>query len=210
MRFLSLLIAGATAICLASTAAAEDRTLAPARLSSLSVSGGVRVEAIAGPVRSVTLSGEAEELSHTRLRETKTGVEVERRCTFGCNSRRNKLTLRVVSPDLSELVLAQGVDATVTGVSAPDFKLVAKQGVELTVTGQCQSLIIDGAMGVSLDASGLQCQTALVKGAMGADIDFFASEKADVSASMGASVRIRGGAKDVTSKASLGGSIERD
>lgn len=193
---------------LGGVAHAEQRSFSPPWLESLEASGGIRIDGGVGPTSSAVLEGSERALSRVTVTQTATGLKVVRRCIGGCRND-GDVTLRVTAPSLTNIRLAQGVEARIVVDNPAALAVDAMQGVQLTLVGRCGALNINGRMGADIEAKGLECREATVNGAMGADISVFASERASVEATMGASVDVHGGASQLASKASMGGSVER-
>lgn len=203
--FAAMLICAAAA----GPAFAETRQVDVRSLRSLHVEGPFDVVASPG-APSAVLEGDADDLARVGVEQTADGLRVWRKCTAFCNDRGFDVTLRVTAPDLSNLHFAKGVDAKITGSTAPQMAIDIAMGVDLAIAGTCDALRAKAAMGASLSARDLVCRTVDVQAAMGADARVHATASVNAKASMGASIEVAGRPAERNADAGMGGSIDTD
>lgn len=208
----SVLIAagfGLGALGLAGPAAAESKTYNLSGFSEIDISAGLSAEIAVGGAYAVRAEGDPEALERLDLRVEGGALILarKRQMGWGWKNSHGRLTIYVTTPKLDGVEASSGASASASGVDAPEFRADVSSGASFSVTGVCGALRSDASSGASLDARDLKCQSLSADASSGASITAFASERVDASASSGASVRVRGGAKRVNADKSSGGSV---
>ncbi|OLF77935.1 hypothetical protein AWH62_04500 [Maricaulis sp. W15] len=174
---------------------------------SIDANGGFELVVVQGEGFSVELIGDADDFDRIDTEVDGHRLEIDQHS--GLFSRRHSLdvVVQVTLPAISELAFGRGISAEVTGIDSADLEVDVATGSSVRLSGRCGSLEIDASTGTSLRASDLVCARVEVDASTGASVSAHATEAADASASMGASVRIHGNPPARHSRSTMGGSV---
>ena len=174
---------------------------------SIDANGGFELVVVQGEGFSVELIGDADDFDKVETEVDGHRLEIDQ--NGGLFSRRHSLDVivQVTLPAISELAFGRGVSAEVSGIDSADLEVDVATGSAVRLSGVCGDLEIDASTGTSLRASELVCARVEVDASTGAAVSAHATEAADASASMGASVRIHGNPPVRHSRSSMGGSV---
>lgn len=197
-----LLLAGAAALAMASSAIAETRNLSG--FEGVAASGRYSVEVTIGSAFAVEVTGPEASRLRTWVDDDTLKIEPRNRPWFGSEPRIDA-SVRVTLPRLVSLAAARGADVRAADLQAGALSLAAAMGGEVTASGTCTALSAAASMGGAVDASDLQCTSADVAASMGGDARVFASQSLDAAASMGGSVRVGGAPAHTEIATSMGG-----
>lgn len=207
---ISLIAASALALGLAAAPAfAETKTYSLADFSNVDISAGLSAKIAVGGAYSVRAEGAAEALDRLDIRVEGDTLVLARKhqMNWGWNKSNGKVTIYVTTPKLDGVEASSGSSAATTGVNAENFRADVSSGASLSISGACGALQSQASSGASLSAGELKCKSVSADASSGANITAYASERVDAEASSGANVSVRGGAKEVNSNRSSGGSV---
>lgn len=219
-----------TSLLLTLGAHAETRTFDVSGFSALDVSSGLDVTFSTGEAFSVTAEHDYDNWDKLKIDVRGDTLYLSRKSTnwgWG-NSRKLKFAITVTAPELNrvesssgsdvvgsgltgELVVlksSSGSDLIVTNVSATNVKAYSSSGSDLDISGTCVELNANSSSGSDLDASDLKCRDVYADASSGSDIEAYATELAYGDASSGADVNIYGGASNIETDKSSGGSVK--
>ena len=225
----TLLLSAAAATGLALTAAAETRTYDMPAFDGIDVSAGLTLIFEASAEQSIvaeTERGDFDKLS-VKVEDGTLYLGRERSGWGWGGNRRNKFTITVSGPAISELEATSGSNATAngfqgdyieleassgaslraSGIVGGDVEIDASSGASLSAEGDCGRITIDSSSGASINARSLLCQHVTADASSGSSISAYATESVVGDASSGASVNVSGGATDVRTDKSSGGSV---
>ena len=194
-------------------AAAEVRTYDVGNFDGIDVSAGIEVRYVTGASRSVEVDDET--------------LVLKRQKKMNWGSKRQDYSVTVLVQSLSDIEASSGsyvegsglsgeeasIDVSsgartiVTGISAGEIDIETSSGSSVEASGTCSELEADASSGSTIDAGALQCTALVADVSSGASIRAHASERVDAEASSGGSIRVTGGATDVTIDKSSGGSV---
>lgn len=222
------LIAAST-LALALPATAETRTYDLPSFNAIDVSSGLSVVFEAGPEQSVVAETDGGDFDKIIV-EVEDDTLIVRRKRSNWNwggSRKNRFTVNVTGPAVSELDASSGSSLTANGV-AGDYVVIdassgasvrasgieggaveidTSSGSSMSVSGQCTRVSIETSSGSSVSGTSLECEEVTADASSGSSISAYATTRVNGEASSGASVTVRGGASDVRVDKSSGGSV---
>ncbi|WP_084397611.1 head GIN domain-containing protein [Henriciella aquimarina] len=222
-----------TAIALATTslaalpALAETRTYDVSAFDGIDVSAGIEVIYETGVTQSVVVENSKGDFDDIIVEVDDGDLVLKRPRKIGWGGRRTAYTVTVGAQALSEIEassgssvegsglsgeetsidVSSGARAVITNISTGEIDIEASSGSNVEASGTCNELEAEASSGASIDASSLQCTSLSADVSSGASIRAYASERIDADASSGGSVRVDGGATDVTIDKSSGGSV---
>ncbi len=199
----TLLIAGAAALALVTTASAETRALAG--FTGVAAEDQIDVFITIGQTYSVDVSGPDAARVRTEIRDQTLKISQANRGWFGRNHDLDA-TVRITMPRIDSIAAARGAEVTAHNITAGAMDLAAAMGGVIEIDGECTALSASVAMGGVLDADEFRCRSADVSAAMGGVAEVYATGTFDASAAMGGTIDIAGGASGDVS-ASFGGVI---
>jgi Putative auto-transporter adhesin, head GIN domain len=185
-------------------AGADTRSLAD--FTSVSASGGTRVELAIGPAFSVEVEGRDADRIITRVAAGRLVIEPVRDWRWG--GRRDAL-VRVAMPSLAGLDVSSGARLNASGVDAEALALDASSGAQLKITGLCRAFSAEASSGAHIDARALQCASGGIDASSGANVAVFVTGRLDVEASSGAQITTNENAEIGEISLSSGGSLRR-
>lgn len=211
MRFNRLTVLASTAIVALGLTApgfaqdSESRDLEG--FNAIDANGGFELVVVQGDAFSVELIGDADDFGDIDTEIDRGTLEIDQ--DSGWFTRRSSLdvVVQVTMPEINELEFGRGISAEVTAIDSDMLEVDASTGSSVRLSGSCGSLEIDASTGTSLRARNLVCTRVEVDASTGASVSAHATEAADSSASMGASVRIHGNPPSRHASSSMGGSV---
>lgn len=177
------------------------------RLSDIDIEGRFKVEIIPGEQAGATLAGEPDDLARLGVRYRDGKLRIWEKCRFACGGDDLDVIVRITAPELNEIELARGVEATASGLRVQALSVDVAMGASFRASGQCEMLKADVAMGGELSAEDLACRTVSVDAAMGGAAAVRASTEAKADASMGGAITIHGSPPRIDSSTAMGGTI---
>ena len=114
----------------------------------------------------------------------------------------------VVTVDV-EMPALDGVSGGVEGISTDAMRLEVALGATLSIEGACGSAMVSVHEGGTVNAKALECDAVTVEAAMGGMASVFASDKAIIQATSGASVDVYGNPTEYDGDDSFGAVIQR-
>ena len=224
------------AVCLASTASAQDQTYDFTDFNALDVSAGVEVNVVLGEefaVSAVAVSGDIDDLT---INQSGKILSISREATsggwslFGFGPSNDEFVVTITMPDVVTLDTASGSSTKIDGISkslqaidatsgsyihvsdaALDMiRIDISSGSEVRLAGTCEELAIDSSSGAMVNAGALSCGVVDISASSGAGVTTFATESVKADASSGASIRLGGDAAEVDTETSSGASITRN
>lgn len=227
MKHIALL--ATTACLLALPAAADTRNYDVGNFSEIDASRGVKVIYEAGDGQSIIGESERGDLDRLIIKTEDNRLIVSRKNSgnwFG-GGNRDKFTVRVTAPAISAIDASSGSYVSATGVAGDTVELSASSGstvdagnvqgnrvsldsssgATLNAAGTCNEADAEASSGSSIVAQDLICSSVAADVSSGASINGHATASVRAEASSGGSIRINGGATDIESKKSSGGSV---
>ncbi len=221
-------LAGLAAGAVAATPAfAETRTFSVSDFDAIDVSAGIKVYYETGVPQSVSVENEKGDFSDIKVEVDDGALILSRAKKINWGGKRESYTVTVGVPSLSDieassgsyiegsglsgddasLDVSSGARAVITNASVGDIEVEASSGSSAEISGSCTEIDADASSGASIDASDLQCTALEADVSSGASISAYATNRVNADASSGGSVRVSGGATDVTIDKSSGGSV---
>jgi len=208
-------------------AAADVRTYDVGNFDGIDVSAGIEVRYETGASRSVEVENENGDFSDIAVEVDDETLVLKRQKKMNWGSKRQDYSVTVSVQSLSDIEassgsyvegsglsgeeasidVSSGARAIVTGISAGEIDIETSSGSSVEASGTCSELEADASSGSTIDAGALQCTALVADVSSGASIRAHASERVDAEASSGGSIRVTGGATDVTIDKSSGGSV---
>ncbi|WP_139792346.1 head GIN domain-containing protein [Henriciella litoralis] len=228
MKLKSLLAATTTLAVFAAPAIAETQTYSVATFDEIDVSSGINVIFEIGDTQSVEVENDKGDFSDIVVDVDEGALVLKRPKKFkmGFGKRRTDYTVRVVATSLNgieassgasaegsgltgdvDVGVSSGASAAISDIRADELEVEASSGSDVELSGTCVEIDADASSGADLDASGVQCERLTADVSSGASIRAYASKSVNADASSGGSVRVSGGATDVTIDKSSGGSV---
>ncbi len=220
-------LALATTAIAALPALAETKSYDVRDFDSIDVSAGIRVFYETGVPTSVTVENDDNDFSDIIVEVDDGELNLKRPRKMGWGNKRKPYTVRVGVASLSEIEassgssiegtgltgddvsidVSSGARAEISGISAGEVEIEVSSGSSVEASGTCTELDADVSSGASLNASKLECTSLVADASSGASTHAYASDRVNADASSGASVRVQGGATNVTIDKSSGGSV---
>jgi hypothetical protein len=201
------IIAGLALVSLAGAASAETRNVTG--FTGVSAADRIRVEVSVGPAYRVEVTGADARRVSTRVDDGTLRIRRTNRSIWG-GTPPIDATVRVTMPAIESLSSSMGADLNATGVNTRDVSLAAAMGGELSVAGACTTLDASVSMGGVIKAERLQCRDADVSASMGGEARIYASNRFEVSASMGGAVNVAGEGRAADVSLSMGGTLDQN
>ncbi|MEM5518737.1 DUF2807 domain-containing protein [Henriciella sp. AS95] len=215
-----------SAVALAAPAFAETQSYDVRNFDGIDVSAGIEVIFETGVSRYVTVENDKGDFSDIIVEVDDGDLILKRPRKMGWGKKRTPYTVRVGVESLSDIEassgssvegggmsgdvdidVSSGADVIVAGISAGEVDLESSSGSTVEVAGSCTTVEAEASSGASIDASNLQCTALVADVSSGASIRAYATDRVDADASSGGSVRVGGGATNVTIDKSSGGSV---
>lgn len=212
----------------ATPALAEIRDFEVPDFDEIDVSAGIKVYYETGVSRYVTVENKKGDFSDIEVEVDDGVLELSRKKKMNWGGgKREAYTVTIGVQSLSEIEASSGsyVEGTglsgndasidvssgakviITNISAEEVELDASSGAAIEASGSCTEVSADASSGSEIDASGLECTALIADVSSGASIRAHASDRVNAEASSGGSVRVSGGATNVTVDKSSGGSV---
>lgn len=207
-RFTALASTAIAALSLTAPGLAQDSEIRDiAEFTAIDANGGYELVVVQGDRFAVELIGDADDFAEIETEVDRGTLEIDQ--DSGWFTRRNSLdvVVQVTMPTIEELDFGRGIRAEVSGIDSDMLEVDSSTGTAVRLSGTCGSLEIDASTGTSLDARNLICARVDVDASTGASVVAHATEASDASASMGASIRIRGNPSSRHARSSMGGSV---
>ena len=112
-----------------------------------------------------------------------------------------------ISVDILTLDSSSGASMSVLGVTGGRVSANSSSGANLVVDGRCEQLLANASSGGSLAAQDFSCTKVAVNASSGGHASTRATASIDADASSGGTIAVFGGAPEVHSNTSSGGSI---
>ena len=173
----------------------------------IDANGGFELVIVQGETFAVELVGDADDFDRIETEVDGRRLEIDQHS--GLFSRRHDLdvVVHVTLPEISKLAFGRGISAEARNIDSDDLEIDAATGASVRLSGVCGSLEIDASTGTSVQAGELVCARTEVDASTGAAVAAHATDAADSSASMGASIRILGNPPVRHSRSAMGGSV---
>lgn len=224
----TILITAATGLALSFPATAETKNYTVGDFNQIDVSAGVEVIFQAGETQSIVAentNGKFEKL----ILETRGDTLVISRKSQSWFGGRNRERYKVVvtAPAVSSVEASSGANVKATGIigdqvalsvssgaslfaaniEAGYVDLEASSGSDLDAFGTCDKADFSSSSGASIDADELVCNSIDASASSGSSVRAHATVKVEGTASSGASVKVVGGATEISKDKSSGGSV---
>ncbi|WP_300375727.1 head GIN domain-containing protein [Henriciella sp.] len=109
--------------------------------------------------------------------------------------------------DDASIDVSSGAHVAITNIAAGEIEIETSSGSSVEASGTCNELEADASSGSEIRAEKLQCASVTADVSSGASIRAYATDSVNGDASSGGSIRVAGGAKNVTKDQSSGGSV---
>lgn len=171
----------------------------------LSTSAGLDVVYEVSDAYSIDIDVRRGDLDDVRIERDGDTLEIGRTRQNGWGwGNRLDATVTVFGPGLIDVDASSGSSATVSGISAADFRAEASSGADLDLSGTCETLRADASSGADIDASALRCEDGDIEASSGADIDAYLTGIVNIDVSSGADATVEGGARIGSAEKSSG------
>lgn len=200
----TLIFAALVFAALAAPAAADTR--AHSGFSRIRAADQLRVEVTIGPQYTVHVSGGDAHRIRTEVEDGALRIRQRDRGWFG-GGRPLDAVVRVTMPRLDGIAASRGVTVRAENVQAREFSIAGSMGAVVRITGSCSDVSVAGSMGAVIEAGQFECQTADVSASMGAEIRVNAQAQVEASASMGGAIDVVGSPQTREVGTAMGGSI---
>ena len=226
MKKAYLPIALTAAAALALPAMAETKSYDVRNFDGLDVSAGIQVEFETGVSRYVSVENKDGNFDDIIVEVDDGDLILKRPRKMGWGRKRPSYTVRVGVETLSDIEassgshvegagltgevdidVSSGAHVAVSDIQATEVDLEASSGSSLEASGSCTEVDAEASSGADIRAGGLQCTALVADVSSGASIRAYATDRVDADASSGGSVRVEGGATNVTIDKSSGGSV---
>lgn len=184
---LSALLAATTSGAWADTSKTYDFT----GFDELDIAAGVEVIYETGPAYGVVAEFHRGGPEDLKIRQDGERLYISRKMKSGWGDQL-RVTLKVKSPELSEIEASSGSSIRAAGIHAGSFDLRVSSGASAELSGSCSELRVKVNSGGSADAKDLQCVSVTATASSGGSARAFASERANSKTSSGGSVDIWG------------------
>jgi Putative auto-transporter adhesin, head GIN domain len=195
-------------------AVAETQAFQVDPFSGIDVKGGIKVFYETGPETSVIVEQADGDFSDIRIKTDDGELEIGRDSLGFLKSLRTNLsvdlvegdlkvkvngkqvpsyTVRVISPSISELDVAQSSILTASGLDSDEIELDASSSAKLIVTGRAASAELDASSSSLIDASGLLAGAIEIEATSSADVKARAvtASRAEIQASSSSDVELQ-------------------
>ena len=220
-------IALATAATATLPALAETRTYDVPDFDGLDVSAGIKVMYETGVPTSVEVENRKGDFDDIIVEVDDGDLVLKRPRKFGWGGNRAPYTVTVGVLSLSEVEVSSGAHVEGSGLTGEDASIEASSGAHVDITGiavgeieidsssgshieaagSCAELEAEASSGSTIRAEDLQCTSVSADVSSGASIRAYATDRVSGEASSGGSIRVEGGATNVTADESSGGSV---
>ncbi len=222
-----LIAAAAVTLALALPALAETRNYDVPSFTGIDVSAGIDVTFETGSAQSVSVENSNGKFGDIIV-EVRGDTLILKRPRRGLSwGKRQRYTVTVSAPILSNIEASSGADADGSGLSgaevtistssgadanvsaieAGNVSLSSSSGSDLKASGTCDQITADSSSGSDINAKNLHCVTGYADASSGSDIEIYASERATAEASSGADIDVFGGPEVTDIDKSSGGSV---
>jgi len=223
-----LMTAGLVGLGVAGLASAETRTYDLGAFNKIDISAGLDLAFEAGGAQSISVENEKGDFSDIDVFvRGDTLVLKRKKNNWGWNNRRERYSITVTAPQISDVEASSGSDVTgrnmsgdqvsidvssgadvvVTGVDGGTVRIETSSGSDASVAGTCQTVRAESSSGSDIEARDLVCETGYADASSGSDITIHATSSVNAEASSGADVNVYGGPTTVDSDKSSGGSV---
>ena len=223
----TLLTAGFT-LALALPASADTKAYDMGPFSQLDTAAGVTVYFEAGEAQSIIAENDSGNFEKLVIENKDGTLHVSRKPNYGLFRRnRQNYTVRITGPAISGIDASSGSSVTASGIIGDDVSLEISSGATLTASeiqsgnialkassgasmkadGTCRAAALETSSGASITANTLLCERVTARASSGSSISANASNAVNGRASSGASISVSGGATEVDSEKSSGGSV---
>ena len=208
--FKSLTVLTASSIALSSTALADDaRTFDLASFDRIDIATGISAKISVGSEQSIrveTNKGDFEDLV-IKVDDGVLEIRQDWKSNWRGGSKKPRYKVIASVQDLNGIDASSGSSVTATGISGGDFSVEVSSGASVDLTGTCDRIDAKGSSGADTSAKNLVCENADARASSGASLVLHADTGVQAKASSGGTITVYGGATDVSTRKSSGGSI---
>lgn len=170
----------------------------------LDIAAGVEVKYEAANTYSVVADFSRGGPDDMKIRQDGDRLYISRKMKSGWGDKL-RVTVRVTSPELSEVEASSGSSIRARGINADDFILRVSSGASAELSGTCNELDLKVSSGGNADAKDLQCVSLSASASSGGAASAYASESATGKTSSGGSIDVWGNPPNRTSNHSISG-----
>jgi hypothetical protein len=224
----SLTAASVAVLLVAGAASAETRSYDVGSFTAINVSAGLDVTFTTGGEQSVTVENRKGDFSDIEvLVKNDTLVLKRAKKSWGWGKKRERYSVTVSAPAISDIEASSGSDVTGSGLSGDSIfidvssgadvsvesvtggtvRLESSSGSDLTISGTCNEVRADSSSGSDINAGNLVCTNGRAEASSGSDITIHVTGRVSADVSSGADVNVRGGPTEVDTDKSSGGSV---
>ena len=230
MKRIAISLAGAMVLAATPALAADSQTYDFSGFTGVKVSAGYDAEITVGgdySVRAEARDGGDLSKMEIGIKGDTLRITRKREKGWGWNNKGPRTTVYITMPDLRDLDVSSGADASASGVKTDNFSVEVSSGGGADVTGidantvsvdvssgadadlsgTCDRISADSSSGASADAKDLVCRTGSADGSSGSSVSINVSESVTADVSSGASVRVYGNPEQRNVDKSSGGSV---